>query len=205
MAVSTQADICIRQATEDDAAQLLAIYAPYVQQTAITFETQVPSLDEFQARIHKVQKRYPYLVLAASSDPGCILGYAYVSAFRTQAAYDWCVETSLYLRQDARGTGLGRALHSCLEDCCRAQNILNLNACIAVTSSSDDPHLSNASVHFHEKMDYRMVGTFSRCGYKFDRWYDMVWMEKLLGEHAVPAAPVVPFAQVAARVLGAGK
>ena len=96
--------ITIRTANLDDAAALLAVYAPYVEQTAITFEYEVPSLEEFRGRIAHTLRRYPYL---AAEESGEILGYAYTGPFGERAAYSWAVETSIYLRQDVRGQGLG--------------------------------------------------------------------------------------------------
>ena len=101
--------ITIRTAAVDDAAALLAIYAPYVEQTAITFEYEVPSLEEFQGRIAHTLRRYPYIVAVENGE---ILGYAYTGPFGERAAYSWSVETSIYLRQDVRGKGLGKRLYA---------------------------------------------------------------------------------------------
>ncbi|MDD7740729.1 MAG: GNAT family N-acetyltransferase, partial [Lachnospiraceae bacterium] len=98
----------IRFVTEEDAEELLAIYAPYVEQTAITFEYEIPSEEEFAERIGKVQERYPYL---AAELNGEILGYAYVSPFKNRAAYDWAVETSIYVRMDRKRQGVGKLLY----------------------------------------------------------------------------------------------
>ena len=103
------------------------------------------------------------------------------------------VETSIYVSKDARGRGIGKGLLDSLEEALRRQNILNANACIAVPGEQEDQYLSFDSVHFHEKMGYLTVGTFHKCACKFDRWYNMIWMEKMLGGHTVPPAPVIPF------------
>ena len=179
----------IRSATVDDAEELLAIYAPYVTDTAITFEYEVPSVEEFAQRIAATLERYPYLVAV---EDGKLLGYAYVGTFHARKAYDWAVETSIYVRRDLRRGGIGRALHDKMEEVCRKQHIENLCACIAAPRG-DDPYLTDQSIGFHEHMGYRMVGRFDRCAYKFDRWYDMVWMEKHLGAHAVPVPEFEPF------------
>ena len=184
----------IRLATENDAESLLEIYAPYVEETAITFEYVVPTADEFRGRILETLKNYPYYV--AESD-GKIAGYAYAGRFKERNAYDWAVETSIYVKKNLRRAGIGSALLKRLESTLARQNILNANACIAQTDGPDE-HLTNASIYFHEKQGYRMVGKFHDCGYKFNRWYNMVWMEKLLGPHTVPAAPVRPFPAVRA-------
>jgi phosphinothricin acetyltransferase len=185
-------DIAIRVATETDAAQIREIYAPYVRDTAITFEYGVPSVEELAARIIRVLKRYPYLV---AEQNGQIIGYAYVSAFRPRAAYDWAVETSIYLSQDCRREGLGKRLYLLLEEILKKQHILNMYACIAYTAT-EDTHLTNDSVAFHEKLGYKTIGHFTKCGYKYNTWYDMVWMEKLIGEHQEDMKMVIPFAEV---------
>ncbi|MFR5070971.1 MAG: N-acetyltransferase family protein [Bianqueaceae bacterium] len=119
--------ISIRIATIQDAEALLAIYAPYVENTAITFEYTVPSVEEFARRIHRVMTRYPYLIAEAEGE---ILGYAYASAFHSRAAYDWAVEV-WYVNRHKRRMGIGGTLYKALEMSLSAQNILNLNACIA--------------------------------------------------------------------------
>jgi len=187
-------DIAIRTASAADAAEIQKIYTPYVNDTAITFEYEVPSVEEFAARITRILQRYPFLV---AEKEGQIIGYAYVSAFRTRAAYDWAVETSIYLRQDCRREGLGKRLYLLLEEILKKQHILNLYACIAYTAK-EDPHLTNVSVTFHEHLGYKINGHFTRCGYKFSTWYDMVWMEKLIGEHNAEVKAIIPFAEVRA-------
>lgn len=175
----------IRMARESDAPALLAIYAPYVTDTGITFEYEVPSAEEFAGRIRRILTRYPYLVAESGGEP---LGYAYASAFKERAAYDWSVETSIYLRQDRRGLGIGRQLYLQLEALLRRQHITNANACIAY------PHPE--SIAFHERLGYRTVAHFTRCGYKLGVWYDMVWMEKLLSPHPAVPEPVVAAASL---------
>ena len=176
-------------ATPHDTAALQEIYAPYVKHTAITFEYEVPSVSEFQARLEHTLQKYPYLV---AEDGAELLGYAYTGPFVGRAAYSWCAETSIYLREDKRKAGLGRQLYEKLEEISRAQHILNLNACIAYPETKDS-YLTKNSVEFHSHMGYRMVGTFHNCGYKFGRWYHMVWMEKMIGDHDASPAPVIPF------------
>lgn len=172
-------DIHIRVASVDDAEALLAIYAPYVVKTAITFEYEVPSLDEFRGRICHTLQKYPYLV---AEEKGKILGYAYVGPFHDRAAYDWAVETSIYVDENLRRSGVGGKLNRALEAVCKAMGILNMEACIGVPEAEDE-HLTRNSEEYHTHIGYRLVGEFYKCGYKFGRWYNMVWMEKLIGEH----------------------
>lgn len=178
----------IRMATLQDAPALLAIYTPYVEKTAITFEYEPPTEQEFSRRIAEVLKRYPYLVV---EEQGELLGYAYASPFKERAAYDWAVETSIYVREDARGKGYGRALYRALEAILSRQHIRNVNACIAY-AQVEDALLTNDSMRFHERMGYREVAHFHQCGYKLGRWYDMIWMEKMLGNREQEALPVLP-------------
>ena len=185
-------DIRIRAATTADAEQLLAIYAPYVSKTAMTFEYETPSLAAFQERIENTLKRYPYIVAEKNGE---ILGYAYTGAFVGRAAYDWAAEVSIYLKESRRGIGLGRMLYGALEELSKAQHILNLNACIGYPEH-EDTYLTRNSVQFHAHLGYAIVGRFHKCGYKFGTWYDMVWMEKLLGEHPDVPAPLIPFPEL---------
>ncbi len=170
----------IRTAKEADAGALLAIYAPYVEQTAITFEYEVPTVSEFQARIRHTLEKNPYLV---AEKRGRILGYAYVSPFKERAAYDWAVETSIYVDKAVKHSGIGGKLHAALEQVLKKMGILNMEACIGIPEK-DDEYLDHNSMNFHAHLGYRLVGTFKKCGYKYDRWYDMIWMEKLIGNHA---------------------
>ncbi|MBR3107073.1 MAG: N-acetyltransferase [Clostridia bacterium] len=169
----------IRSANLEDAPVLLRIYAPYVQETAVTFEYDVPTEAEFTRRISETLKNYPYLVL---EDGGETLGYAYAGAFKARAAYDWAVETTIYLRRDCHGKGYGKALYTALEEELKRRHFLNAYACIT-WADREDEYLTHASPRFHEHMSYHLCGTFRQCGYKFGRWYDMIWMEKHLGAH----------------------
>lgn len=183
----------IRTALPEDAGKLLAIYAPYVEKTAITFEFEVPSLEEFRGRIEKTLEKYPYYVAVEGTE---IVGYAYAGEFKGRAAYDWAVETSIYIREDKKHCGIGRKLYEALEETLGRQGILNVNACIAYPRQEDDPYLTKDSVAFHERQGYKMAGRFHACGYKCGRWYDMVWMEKQIGEHEIPPKKVIWFSKM---------
>jgi len=183
-------EIRIRDAVPSDAARLLEIYTCYITDTAVTFETEVPSADAFRARMEKTMRRYPYLV--AERD-GAVLGYAYAGPFVGRAAYDWSCETTVYLDPAARRHGLGRALYAALETALGQMGVRNLYACIAVPAGAEDPYLDRASADFHARLGYRTVGVFRQCGCKFGRWYDMIWMEKQIGAHAPDPEPVRPY------------
>lgn len=183
--MNQECEIQPRVATPEDAPALLAIYAPYVERTVITFEYEIPTVEEFQSRISRTLERYPYL--AAERD-GEILGYAYASAFKGRAAYDWSAETSVYVREDARGKGVGTILYRALEDALRMQHVCNLCACIA--------HPHPESEIFHQKFGYQNAALFHKSGYKHGRWIDMIWMEKELCPHKAPPAPFLPFPEI---------
>lgn len=189
--------LTIRLARLEDAKALLAIYRYYVEKTAISFEYELPSLEEFQERMRSIMAFYPYLV---AEEAGQLLGYAYASPFHPRAAYAWSAEVTVYLDKAARGKGLGRQLYGALEDYLIQMGILNLNACIA-TRETADAYLTNASEKFHRALGYHLVGKFHQSGYKFDRWYDMIWMEKLLGEHDSSARPVISIHDILANNL----
>ncbi|MBR5680593.1 MAG: N-acetyltransferase [Clostridia bacterium] len=171
--------IMIRQATPDDAPAIRAIYAYYVEHTAVTFDYETPTEEDFRARIAKTLEKYPYLVLL---EDGRIRGYAYARAFVGRAAYGHCAETTIYLDHDARGRGLGGILYGALEAELKDRGIRNLYACIGDPITEDET-LTHASERFHRHCGWEKVGTFHRCGYKFGRWYNMIWMEKMIGEH----------------------
>lgn len=175
----TENNITIRKATIDDAKALLDIYAPYVENTAITFEYDVPTLEDFSERIRQISKSYPYIVAVEN---GKILGYAYASQFKARAAYQWSVETSIYLDMNVRHHGIGRLLYTELEKQLQSQGILNMNACITYMDKPDE-YLPLDSVHFHETMGFKRCAHFHKIGYKFNKWYDMIWMEKVDMQH----------------------
>lgn len=175
----------VRYATLEDASAILAIYTPYVKNTNITFEYEVPSLEEFTERIRHTLERFPYLV---AEEEGKIVGYAYASAFKTRAAYNWSVETSIYVDQDRHGAGIGQALYNALEQYLTRQNVCNLCACIAFPNPP--------SVAFHERFGYKTVAHFHSSGYKAGQWIDMIWMEKELCPHSIPPKPFIPFPQL---------
>lgn len=179
----------VRDASAADAQRLLEIYSYYVKNTAITFEYDAPSIEEFRGRIERVTARYPYLVI---EQDGVIMGYAYAGPFVGRAAYDWCCELTVYLDPAAKGRGLGRRIYQALEDALKGMGILNLYACIGCTDSPDQ-YLTNNSAQFHAHLGFTEVGRFKKCGYKFGRWYDMIWMEKAVGEHRDRPGPIVPY------------
>ena len=172
--------ITLRSATPADAGQIREIYAPYVRETAITFEYEVPSVEEFTERIERTLEHYPYIV--AESEDGNILGYAYAGAYYGRAAYSRSVEVSIYVQAGQHDAGIGRRLYEALEEELHSRGFLNLTACIAW---SDEPNrfLTHQSPIFHRHMGYEQCAHFHKIGFKFGRWFDIIWMEKMLGEH----------------------
>ena len=171
-------EIKIRDAEIDDAANILKIYAYYVENTAITFELQVPTLENFRLRIKKtLEEKYPYIVAEIDNK---IVGYAYAGRFVGREAYKYSAELTIYLDKDFRGCGIGKKLYSELENRLQTAEIKNLYACVGYHEIEDE-YLTLASVKFHERLGFKICGKFTECGRKFERWYSMVWMEKILG------------------------
>ena len=185
-------DITIRNASLADAPRILEIYAWYVEHTVITFEYDVPSLEEFEGRMRRTMQKYPYLVIERD---GRVEGYAYAGPFKERAAYDWCCELSIYLAQDARKCGMGRRLYAAMEERLRDMGVLNLYACITCPDREDE-YVTRNSMEFHSHLGFRQVAEFRSCGYKFGRWYNMVWMEKIIADHPDRQPDVIPFAQI---------
>lgn len=179
-------EITIRPATVADAQDLLNIYAPYILETAITYEYDVPSLEEFQGRIARTLEKYPYLVAVDAC--GRIVGYAYASPFITRSACDWSVETSIYVDRNCRGRHIGALLYEELERILKAQHVIN--ACAYICASYEE------SIAFHKKHGYEIVATFHKSGFKLGRWHDLVCMEKALGEHEMPPKEFVKYPEL---------
>ena len=157
----------IRIAEERDLPEILSIYAPYVLETTHTFEYDVPTEEEFLARFCSITARYPWLVW---EEDGRILGYAYGSAPFERAAYRWSCETSVYLRPEARGRGIGRALYTALEKILTLQGFCRNYAIITSENSG--------SMAFYQALGYRTAAELPGCAYKFGRRLGIVWMEK---------------------------
>lgn len=159
----------LRIAEERDVPEMLAVYAPYILTTTASFEYEVPSREEFFLRFRKITAQFPWLVW---EEDGVILGYAYGSAPFERAAYSWCSEASIYLRPEARGKGIGQKLYGALEAILARQGYQLVYAIITSENA--------ASVAFHSKMGYKPVAELPFCGYKFNRWLGVIWMEKRL-------------------------
>lgn len=177
----------IRQVQLSDAEQILRVYAPFITDTCISFEYVVPNLEEFTKRIETISNEYPYLVLETDGE---IVGYAYAHRYLERVAYSWDVEVTIYLAPQVQGKGLGVILYGALEKLMALQNIKNLYSCI----TGDNVH----SIEMHRAIGYELVGTFPKAGFKHDRWLDVVWMAKVIGEKESAPQAFVKFTEVEA-------
>ena len=157
----------IRLATEGDIPAILAIYAPYIQETAYSFEYTVPTETEFAARFRHHTHYCPWLVW---EEDGTVLGYAYGAPAYERAAYQWCAEVSIYLSPQAQGRGIGNRLYAALEKLLTLQGYRVFYAVVT--------DVNTGSVAFHQALGYRITAHFPRCGFKFSRWVGTIWLEK---------------------------
>jgi phosphinothricin acetyltransferase len=169
----------IRRAAACDADAIRAIYAPAVSDSAISFETIVPEPVEIERRIDALGDRHPWLVLERA---GAIRGYAYASPHRTRAAYQWCVEVSVYVHADAQRRGVGRALYAALFEVLRRQRFVNAYAGITLPNPS--------SVGLHQSLGFAPVGVYRQIGFKFGRWHDVLWLERRLRDGPPESDPL---------------
>jgi phosphinothricin acetyltransferase len=176
----------IRIATDADAAACHAIYAPVVESSAITFETELPGEAAMRERIRARLQNHPWLVW---EEQGEVVAYAYAGRFRERSAYDWIAETSIYVHEKARRRGIARTLYGVLLEAMHRQGI---NQAVGVITLPGD-----TSVAMHEAMGFAPAGVWPKAGYKLGRWWDVGVWSKFMSEPAVPPTPVVPFARLA--------
>ena len=175
----------IRNAVEADVPAMLAIYAPYVENTTYTFEYTIPAEEEFLARFREIAIQFPWLVW---EEEGRVLGYAYGSLPFARAAYAWAGEVSIYLAADARGQGIGRKLYTALEKLLFLQGYRVLQALVTEENVG--------SLKFHEAMGYRTVATLPDCGMKFGRWLSVAYLEKRSEIGKIPSIMPTAFLSV---------
>lgn len=175
----------IRIATGDDAGAVADIYGEYVRTSTATFEEDAPSANECRLRIENTLAQYPFLVVCDQSL--AVVGFCYAHALRERSAYLHSAETTIYLSSRAQHTGVAAALYTELERILARQGVTNLYACI--TGENE------VSLRFHSTCGYARCAQFNSCGYKFNRWLDIIWMEKLIADHGAPA-PFIPFSQL---------
>jgi L-amino acid N-acyltransferase YncA len=160
----------VRDASERDAAACAAIYAPYVSDTAITFEIDPPTSAEMAERIAAATRTHAWVVL---EDQGSVVGYAYGSPFHPRAAYRWACEASVFLELGRRRTGGGRALYDAL-----LPRLIERGFRVVVAGMTLP---NDASVGLHRAMGFEPVGTYRRIGFKHGSWHDVAWMQHILG------------------------
>ena len=170
----------IRMAEYGDLAAIYAIYCPYIEQTAITFETEVPSFEQFAKRFEEITSFYPWLV---AEEEGTILGYAYASRAFERAAYDWCADLAIYFAMDQPHHGMASRLYEKLMEILEKQHVRVVYALITADNEK--------SISFHERMAFHSVGYLTKCGYKLEQWHDVVWMQKTLGEQLTKPLPLL--------------
>jgi phosphinothricin acetyltransferase len=175
----------IRLATGNDAAGILAIYAPIVRETAISFEVDPPDVNQMRQRIEDTLVLFPWLVCASGEQ---ILGYAYASHHRTRAAYQWSVDVSVYVHAEARRAGVGKGVYTSLLMLLDLQGFFNAYAGINLPNP--------ASVGLHEAMGFRLVGIYQSVGYKLGKWHDVGWWHRALRAPLIPPTPPIEFRRV---------
>jgi L-amino acid N-acyltransferase YncA len=181
----------IRMAAVDDAAEIAAIYRPYVTDAATSFELEAPGADEVAKRIAAVLAFAPWLVYTGAD--GALAGYAYASRHRARAAYQWSVDVTVYIRAEHHRRGVGRALYSSLFRLVRLQGFYTAHAGITLPNPG--------SVALHEALGFRPVGVYPAVGWKLGSWRDVGWWQLALQER--PATPPPPLSLAESQTLPA--
>lgn len=183
-------NIRIRTAKLEDAPALLEIYGYYIEHSTLTFEYEVPSVEEFQGRMAHIMEHYPYLVIECDDE---IVGYSYAGRYHPRAAYEWNAEMTIYLKKGIRRKGIGRQVYTLLESILKEQGIVKTIASITLPI---DEYSDFNSMQFHERMGYTLAGRMDYCGYKFGRWYSVIYMDKLIGTPADEMEHIKDFEEV---------
>jgi len=175
----------IRIAVPEDASGMLKIYAPYINNTSLTFETEVPSIENFAERIKKYLVTWPWIVVEQDD---VIVGYAYASQYRERTGYQWSVESSIYISEEFKREGVGKALYKTLFIILKNLGYRNVYAVINLPNE--------ASVHFHEKCGFRYFATYDQVGYKLGQWKDVGWWRYILNEFVDDPIPPMLFSDL---------
>jgi len=173
----------IRIATPEDAAEILAIYAPFIESSTVTAEERVPTQDEFRARMESILTDYPWLV--CYDDNGEILGYTYASRHQQRSAYRYSVNLSIYVNPKHHRNHVATDLYRCLFEILEYQGYKNAFAAVIIPNPQ--------SAAFHHSLGFRPVAVFSKVTYKLGRWNDMEWFQYVLSERTKNPEPVIPF------------
>jgi L-amino acid N-acyltransferase YncA len=175
----------IRLATDADAEQIQAIYAPFCTSTPVSFELEPPTVGEMRFRIGRILQDCPWLVC---EDHGKILGYVYASRHRERPAYQWSVDVTVYIGEQHRRKGIGRALYTSLFAMLRLQGFHHAYAGITLPNPG--------SVRIHEVMGFQPVGVYRAVGFKCGAWHDVSWWQLELQPLAFPPKPPSSFRAV---------
>lgn len=172
----------LRIAAPGDAEAIADVYAPFVRDTVISFETTVPDAAEMRRRIAATLEMYPWLV---AEDAGRVIGYAYASQHRAREAYRWSCDVTVYLAEQARGRRLGTRLYTELMGLLRQQGYRNAFAGIALPNA--------ASIALHESLGFRHLGTYRDVGFKLGAWHDVGWWQLGISSGEAAPAEITPF------------
>ena len=180
----------IRVATEDDAAGMLEIYAPFILNSGITQETEVPSVEDFQQRVISNLEERPWLVCEINNE---VAGYAYAGKHRDRKGYQWCTEPSVYISEKYFGVGVAIALYTALFDILKLQGYVNAYAVITLPN--------DRSIAFHKKFGFEYLTTYKKIGYKLGQWHDVGWMQYEINSHKENPGDPIRFPQIDKRVI----
>lgn len=178
-------EVVLRPAEEEDIAEMLALYAPYVVQTTVSSEYDAPSMEEFTRRWRTYTQKLPWLVCRIDGE---VVGYGYAAPHRTRAAYQWSVETSIYVAQEQHRHGIAGAIYAALFELLAMQGYYNIY--VGITSPNE------RSMKFHKAMGFTISGAYQESMYKFGQWRDVLWMGKSLRPHDGAPQPTVPFPEI---------
>lgn len=173
-------EFTMRFAEKSDAESILRIYAPYVINSSITFEYAVPTIDEIRTRMEEIEENYPYIVCESYNK---IIGYAYANRFRTDDAYNWNVELTIYVDKKYKHRGVGKGLYTCILEILAHQNVKNVYSIISTPN--------NSCIKLHEFFGFKKLGLYPKCGYKLGRWRDITVMSRNLGNYKEPPKPFI--------------
>lgn len=178
-------NVLLRIAEVSDAEGILSLYAPYITRTAITFETEIPNIDDFRKRVNEISSEYPYIVCLVDER---IVGYAYAHRQMERAAYQWNASLSVYVAEDHFGIGIGKALYSALLEILKLQRIRNVYAGIT------KPNIRSEKLH--KSFNFDFLGTYHSTGYKCGQWHDVTWFEKHIGDHETQLLQCIKIGQI---------
>ncbi len=174
--------ITLRLARETDAEAILSIYGPYIRDTAVTFECEVPTAEAFARRIREISEDYPYL---ACETEGALIGYGYAHRHMERSAYQWNAELSIYIARGWLRRGVGRAIHNALEGILCLQNVRTVYGGVTLPNPNSEGLIAS--------LGFDRVGVYHNAGFKCGRWHDVAWFEKAIGDYGEDPAPFLPF------------